>query len=125
MDDRAFTKLVDYLERVPAIRGSIGRGSDEQGGWWVKITIDVDHELAWNAVQELSYVLNEFSITERLPTVFKPTSPPPYLNGGPREYLSWLIECHTMDFRPETLAEWLENRLPQPVEDLEAWRDED
>jgi hypothetical protein len=74
-------------------------------------------------VQELGHVLNYLSVDERLPTVFKPVSPPPYLNGGPREFLSWVIECPTGDMQPDTIVDWLEGRLPQPVSDESAWKD--
>jgi len=64
MDDRAFTKLTDYLSRVPAIEGSIATGSAADDNWWVKFTIDVDHPQAWNTVQELGHVLNYMSLDE-------------------------------------------------------------
>ena len=51
--------------------------------WWVKLTIDIADPLAWRVVQELGFVLNDLSLQDKLPTVFKPVSPPPYLNGGP------------------------------------------
>jgi hypothetical protein len=37
-------------------------------------------------VQELGHVLNYVSVTEPLPTVFKPVSPPPYMNGDRRSF---------------------------------------
>jgi hypothetical protein len=58
-----------------------------------------------------------------LPTVFMPVSPPPYMNGGPREFLSWVIESRDNDFEPKTCAEWLDRRLPQSVDDVSAWAD--
>ncbi len=120
-----FGKLIDFLARVPAVEindtPSRGIGSGEQdGGWWVKFTIDIDHDLAWHTVQELGAVLNYLSVEEQLASVFKPVSPPPYLNGGPEEYLSWVIEAPE-DMRPGTLADLLEDRLPKPVEDEAAW----
>jgi hypothetical protein len=120
-----FTSLETFLHRVPAISGRIGTGTDEHGRWWVKFAIDIDHELAWRVVQEFGHVLNYVSLDERLPTVFKPVSPPPYLNGGPRDYLSWVIECHSFDFEPLRCAKWLEGRLPRPVDDLATWKNED
>ncbi|GAA2399324.1 hypothetical protein GCM10010191_02800 [Actinomadura vinacea] len=125
MDDRAFTKLLDYLGRVPGIRPSFGHGADAEGRWWVKFEISTGHPLAWNVVQELGHVLNHLSLQERLPTVFKPVSPPPYLNGGPEECLSWIIEAHDPEFRPGTCAAWLEGRLPRPVDDLAKWPTDD
>ena len=65
--------------------------------------------------------MNYLSLKERLPTVFMPVSPPPYMNGGPKDFLSWVIECEDSDFKPGTLADWLEGRLPRPVEDESEW----
>jgi hypothetical protein len=89
-----FEKLLAFLERLPAIelpagRESIGRGSFENGNWWLKFSLDTSHPLAWGHVQELGHVLNYLSLEERLPAVFMPVSPPPYLNGG-EEFLA----CH-------------------------------
>ena len=124
MDDRAFTKIIDFLERVPAIHGSIGKGADDKGYWWIKFSIDIQHPLAWQTVQEFGFVLNYLSMNERLPTNFHPVSPPPYMNGGPDDFLSWVIECNDPEFRPGTCADWLSTRLPNPVEDLSQWSDE-
>lgn len=52
--------------------------------------------------------------------MFKPVSPPPYLNGG-EEFWSWVIESTNPSFTPDTCAEWLEGRLPRPVEDDKEW----
>src|SRR5262245_46132084 len=125
--DSKFQTLIDYLCRVPAIEHnetpSLGIGTGNvTGGWWIKFAINIAHPLAWNVVQEFSHVLNYLSVNERLPTVFKPVSPPPYLNGGPRDCLSWVIEC-SWDVSPGTIAEWLEERLPRPVDDLSRWTD--
>lgn len=89
-------------------------------GWWLKFSLDKQHPLAWNVVQELAHVLNYLSVTEHLPTVFKPVSPPPYLNGGLTEFLSWMIECSN-EMSPAKVAEWVEGRLPRPVDDLAKW----
>jgi hypothetical protein len=121
MDDRAFETLTKYLSDIPAVTGHIGTGVFENGNWWAKFSIDLDHPQAWNTVQELGYVLNYLSLGERLPTVFMPVSPPPYLNGTAREYLSWVIESRVPDFRPGTCMKWLEGRLPRPVSDLTQW----
>lgn len=124
-DERAFQTLTEYLSKIPAITGKIGSGFFDDGRWWVKFAIDIDHDLAWYVVQELGNVLNYLSVTERLPTVFKPVSPPSYLNGGPRDFLSWVIESEDKEFKPGTCAKWLEGRLPQPVEDLTKWKTDD
>jgi hypothetical protein len=125
VEQSAFHELESYLSRMPALVSPFGSGFDESGRWWIKFGIDIDHPLAWRVVQELGHVLNYLSVNEQLPTVFKPVSPPPYMNGGPREYLSWVIECHDPDFQPRTTAEWLEGRLPRPVDDLSQWTIDD
>jgi hypothetical protein len=124
-DEQFFTPLKAYLCRVPAIDGTMGTGFSDDGRWWLKLIIDIGNPLAWNVVQEFAHVLNYLSLNEKLPTIFKPVSPPPYMNGGPREYLSWVIECSDKDFTPEDCAEWLEGRLPRPVDDMEQWKSED
>ena len=123
-NDSSLQSLVQFILRVPAVGSSIGHGLDDSGCWWVKFSIDIDHALAWNVVQELGHVLNYLSLEERLPTVFKPVSPPPYMNGGPRGFLSWVIECKDPNFQPADCVEWLEGRLPRPVNDLNKWKTE-
>ncbi len=121
MDERAFGTLLKYLAKIPAITGTIGHGANDDGLWWIKFEIDINHELAWSAIQELAHVLNYLSVNERLPTTFYPVSPPPYLNGGP-EFLSWVIENTDPDMKPGTVQKWLEGRLPNPVDSVEEWR---
>lgn len=118
--------LLEYLAKIPGVVGSIGSGTFDNGNWWVKLTIDIDHPQAWNAVQELGHVLNYVSLDDRLPTVFMPVSPPPYANGPAREFLSWVIESKDPDFTSDECLEWLHGRLPRPVDDLSQWEtDED
>jgi hypothetical protein len=120
MDERAFISLAEFLKKIPGIDPSVSCGETE-GLWWYKFSIDIKHKLAWRAVQELAHVVNYISLDERLPAVFYPVSPPPYLNGGPDEFLSWVIESRDPAFKPGTLKKWLEERLPKPVEDKKAW----
>src|SRR5687767_10311060 len=110
--DGVFQSLLVFLERVPAIRKPIDCERGEHGQWSVKFALDIRHPLAWRVVQELGHVLNYLSVNERLPTVFMPVSPPPYMNGGPGDFLSWVIESHDPEFEPEAAARWLEGRLP-------------
>lgn len=126
---RNFDSLLSFIEKLPAIdlpagRKSIGKGVFDNGNWWVKFTIDTTHPLAWRHVQELGHVLNYVSIDERLPTVFMPVSPPSYLNGGV-EFLSWVVESTDPSFTPDECAQWLEGRLPRPVDDLDQWEIDD
>jgi hypothetical protein len=119
--DRDFGTLLQFLQSVPGINGRIGTGHFHDGNWWVKFGIDIEHPLAWNVVPELGCVLNYLSINERLPTVFMPVSPAPCLNGGPRDFLSWVIESKDPEFTPATCAKWLEGRHPKPLDDASAW----
>jgi hypothetical protein len=116
-----FNELENFITKLPGINLPIGKGQTEEGLWWIKFQFDIDHPLAWRVVQELGHVVNYLSVNERLPTVFYPVSPPPYLNGGPDQFLSWVIESKEKDFSPKLLSEWLEGRLPRPVNDLDEW----
>ncbi len=119
MNAQQLEPLVDFLERIPGVR--VLSSGEEDGFWWIKLTIDIEHPLAWSVVQEFGHVLNYISTEEKLPTLFYPVSPPPYLNGGPAEFLSWIIENTDVSFTPSLAKEWLEGRLPSPVDDLSAW----
>jgi hypothetical protein len=118
-----FSKLLEFLSQIPALKTAnscFGSGRFDDGNWWVKFSIDIEHSLAWSTVQELGYVLNYLSLKDRLPTVLKPVSPPPYLNGGP-EFLSWVIESSDPKFSPDMAVEWLVQRMPSPVDDPDQW----
>ncbi len=121
-------RLGTFLERIPAI-GAVSTSDPTDSYWWVKFELDIEDELAWYVVQELGFVLNYISLSERLPTVFKPVSPPHYLNGGPREYLAWVVESTEPLVNAGYITDTLEARLPDPVEDRQGWlsvdRDED
>ena len=111
--------LVDYLDKIPGLE-VISSDITPDAYWWIKLDIDIEHKLAWNVVQELGFVLNYISISEPLPTIFKPVSPPPYLNGGP-ELLSWVIESTFNYIDPKWIKEVIEGRLPSPIEDEDNW----
>jgi hypothetical protein len=125
MSKAKFKTLIDFMNRIPAIEKSIASGFYEDNTWWVKFSINIEHPLAWQVVQEIGYVANYISVSERLPTRFYPVSPPPYMNGGPKDFLSWIIESTSLDFPPNTLKKWLEGRMPRPVDDLEQWNMDD
>jgi len=117
--------LLKFLKKVPAIDQRMTSGVYESGLWWANIRIDITHPLAWRVVQEFGHILNWISLKEPLASVFKPVSPPVYLNGGPETYLWWLIESTDISFTPEICAEWLEGRLPRPVDDIAKWKIEE
>ena len=125
MTDSSFKELIDFIKRIPAVDTPVASGIYENRNWWIKFSIDIKHELAWHVVQELGHILNYLSLNERLPSSFYPVSPPPYMNGGPEEFLSWIIESNNPDFSPSNVKEWLEGRLPNPVDDIAEWKVED
>ena len=124
MSQLDFTRLSDFFKKVPSIgeQGLIAYGSDEKHAWWIKFQINIEHALAWQTVQELGHVLNYLSTNERLPTQFFPVSPPPYMNGNAKAFLAWVIQCNHVDFPPDVVCDWLEGRLPSPVDDESKWK---
>lgn len=106
---------------MPTIEKPIAWGADENGLWWVKFSVDITRSRAWQVIQEFGHVCNYLSLDERLPVLFYPVSPPPYLNGGPKDFLSWVIETKDKAFKPGTLMKWLEGRLPNPVDEEAQW----
>jgi hypothetical protein len=118
--ERGLEQLRVLLVRIPPVH-VISTSKPTATVWWVKLKIDLDSPIAWNVIQNLAFVLNGISVQERLPTVFKPDSPPPYLNGGPRQYLSWVVEATIPLLNAGVIAGLLEERLPEPLEDEDAW----
>lgn len=119
----SFDRLYQFFSKVPSVQKEriVAHGSDGKHAWWFKFHIDVEHPLAWQTVQELGHVLNYISKNERLPTQFLPVSPPPYMNGEAKQFLAWVIQCNHADFSPDIICDWLEARLPNPIDDLEKW----
>lgn len=124
MSQLDFTRLSEFFKKVPSIgeQGLMAYGSDGKQAWWIKFQINIEHDLAWQTVQELGHVLNYLSTNERLPTQFLPVSPPPYMNGHAKEFLAWVIQCNHEDFPPDVVCDWLEGRLPNPVDDVTKWK---
>jgi hypothetical protein len=105
-----FSKLIGFLERLPSIKRfehpspphfNTGRSAD--GNWWITFRIDIDDELAWDMVQQLSFVLNCAAINDPLPTRFMPYAPPPENGGGPKALLYWEIASTDRSFSPDDL----------------------
>ncbi len=44
------------------------------------------------------------------------------MNGEAKQFLAWVIQCNHPDFPPDVICDWLEARLPSPVEDIEKWK---
>lgn len=121
MENVDFKQLLEFTKRTPSIKNSIATGVYDNQNWWLKFSIDIEDELAWSVVQELGHIINYLSLNERLPVIFYPVSAPPYLNGGPKDFLYWIIESNSNDFTPQDLKQWLEGRLPNPVGDSNEW----
>lgn len=119
-----FKRLVDFFSKMPSVQADhiLAYAEEANHIWWFKFKINLTHPLAWQTVQELGHVLNYLSTHERLPTKFLPVSPPPYMNGDAHEFLAWVIECNHADFPPDVICDWLEARLPQPIDDESAWK---
>lgn len=121
-----FHRLVEFFSKMPAVQADriLGYAFDDEQkiAWWFKFKIHHQHPLAWQTVQELGHVLNYLSTNERLPTQFLPVSPPPYMNGDADAFLAWVIQCNHADFPPDVICDWLEARLPKPIDDENAWK---
>ena len=124
MSEISFERLHQFFCKVPSVQEAriMAHGADGEHAWWFKFSIDVEHALAWQTVQELGHVLNYLSTNERLPTLFFPVSPPPYMNGEAKDFLSWIIQCNHPEFSPDVVCDWLEARLPNPVDDESQWK---
>lgn len=124
MSELSFDRLYQFFCKMPSVQKQriVAHGSDGNIAWWFKFNIDVEHPLAWQTVQELGHVLNYISRDERLPTQFLPVSPPPYMNGEAKDFLAWVIQCNHADFSPDVVCDWLEARLPNPIDDESKWK---
>jgi hypothetical protein len=124
MED-TFAQLKHFVLSVPGVRDFIQKGYDENGQWWIQFAVNPEHPLSWRVVQEFAFVINYLSLGERLPAVFFPISSPPYLNGGPDEYLYWIIQSSGSTFSPDMCADWLTKRFPNPIDDEAQWNLDD
>ncbi len=39
------------------------------------------------------------------------------MNGGPEDFLSCVIEVYDSVMKPEMIADWLQSRRPNPIDD--------
>lgn len=108
------------LVKIPCIK-SIASSSIDEPFWWLKFSIDIESKIAWAVIQELGHILNYLSVAEKLPTSFYPVSPPPYINGGPKEFLSWVIEPSIPFVDTNTIFNYLDSRLPEGYDNEDNW----
>jgi hypothetical protein len=116
--------LANFIGRIPSVlwvSGGSSEGDDEDGWWWVKFQIEVAHPCAWLVVQQFAHVVNDLSINTRLPAVFYPVSPPVLANGGPAEFLSWVIEVTNPPFDPNEIIRHATPYFPKDIADPEEW----
>jgi hypothetical protein len=114
-------RLAKLIGTLPGVKGPVAHNASDQWFWWVKFTIDTRHALAWHVIQRLGYVFNYYSIEQHFDTKFMPVSPPPDLNGGPRQYLSWVVEATLGFYDPGPSMEALRRELPQNVKSKAEW----
>lgn len=117
--------LLDFLARIPAVETADDPSMDmasevSEDSWWVRFSLDIDSEIAWETVQEIAHALNDSANAGKPAALFYPISPAPAQSGGPEEFLSWVIEAGA-DVDPASVAAWLESMLPNPVEESDAW----
>ena len=108
------------LTKIPCVQFVV---TSEKGAafWWLKFGIDINSKIAWTVVQELGHILNYLSVDDKLPTNFYPVSPPPYVNGGPEEFLSWIIEPVIPYVDTNNIYDYLNGRLPENYDKEESW----
>lgn len=118
--ENGIKKLKKLLLKIPCIN-NVASCNGKNPFWWLKFQIDIDSKIAWNVVQELGHILNYLSVNEKLPTRFYPVSPPPYLNGAPKEFLSWVIEASIPYVDSNYIYDFLKGRLPENFEIEDSW----
>ena len=113
-------KIETLLIKIPCIQ-SVATSDIGEPFWWLKFTIDINSKIAWIVVQELGHILNYLSVNDKLPTTFYPVSPPPYMNGGPEDFLSWVIEPVIPYVETNNIYAYIEGRLPEDYDKEDSW----
>ncbi len=108
------------LKKIPCVR-FIATSKIGEPFWWLKFGIDINSKIAWAVIQELGHILNYISINDKLPVKFYPVSPPPYINGGPEEFLSWVVEPVIPFVDTNIIYDYLIGRLPENYDKDESW----
>ncbi len=101
-EDPRFRWLKAFLHLTKAATYQTGRIFDD-GRWWVQFRLDLDHPKVWIVLQELSFQINNRAVVGKLPVKLIPWSGSPE-NGGPKDQLTWRIECYDERFTPDDLA---------------------
>jgi hypothetical protein len=85
--NKGLENIKNLLAKIPCVP-FVATSKIGESFWWLKFRINIKSKIAWTVVQELGYILNYLSLNEKLLDSFYPVSPPPYLDGGPEEFLS-------------------------------------
>lgn len=108
------------LTKIPCVQ-FVAISNIDAPFWWLKFGIDINSKIAWIVVQELGHILNYLSVNDKLPTTFYPVSPPPYLNGGPEDFLSWIIEPVIPYADTNNIYAYLNGWLPEQHDKEDSW----
>jgi len=118
--NQGLDKIKDLLSKIPCVK-SVTTSNIDESFWWLKFSIEIKSKIAWTVVQELGHILNYLSVSDKLPTTFYPVSPPPYINGGPEDFLSWVIEPSIPLLDTNVIFDYLTGRLPEDFDKEESW----
>jgi hypothetical protein len=110
-------QLVDFLRQVPSLR-NFRRSAVDFRSWWVSFEIDLSLPLAWKVIRALALNLNNHSANMWLATVFKPIP-----DKRPDQPTCWRIESTDPLLDPAEVVQWLEMKLPTPLNDVDAWNE--
>ena len=112
-------RLVALLARIPCL-DNFDCGEDLARHWWVSFDLDISSPIAWRVVARLGLLLNTPCSSKRMSVGFKPLP-----QEDTTETMRWEIASTAAGLDPNDVARWLRENLPQPLEDEEAWSEEE
>jgi hypothetical protein len=95
------------LSKIPCISDVVVSSTSEKP-WQLRLVIDIESNVAWTTIHELSYILNSLATEERLPTCFYPVI---CRSSNHHEQICWIIEPTDPYFDPNVLYEFLNGML--------------
>src|SRR5262245_57726061 len=121
-------RLVALLDRIPCL-DNFDSGEDVARGWWVSFDLDISSPIAWRVVARLGLLLNTPCSSKRMAIAFKPV-PQEDITGisgsaAVPPVFRWEITATGAGLDPNDVARWLRENLPAPLEDEEAWTEEE
>ncbi len=109
-----------FISKFPSVEWVSSKQHDD-GFWWVKFHLNMENPVSIVIVQALAHILNAKSLNDPLPTRFFPTSSPPYMNGGPKVHLHWVIEPFTHDVTVSDIFAAIDSTLLFDIESEVEW----